>query len=119
MVFGAFNGNALFVFFSSTADAAPIWRIKLHDRIICFQLRLYEREYMHVRCVVSLHIDVRSSTIPSIKVYGRVIRVLTKQVPGSEDTCCHVLIDSKSRDSVDDRNGQYIRQYVTLKLARC
>lgn len=31
MLFGAFSGRALLVFFKSTADAAPIWRMRLQS----------------------------------------------------------------------------------------
>lgn len=46
-----------------------------------------------IRCMITLHIDMRSTASPGIEINVWVTRVLTKEVPGGKDACCKVLMN--------------------------
>lgn len=98
--FGAFKGRTP-SFLRRTIEAAPIVRMRLVETTV--SVMQYMQPSMHVPRMISRHIDMLSiGRVPGIKVHGGVVRVLSQEVPCSEDACCHILRLALDSDILTD-----------------
>ena len=90
MDFGALRGKTPLVFLRRTVDAAPIVRIRLRECVT--NESQHPVDSCSIPCVIRRDVDVLSFRwVPGVKVHRRVPSVLTKKVPGREDTGRQVL----------------------------